>query len=605
MKITIHEKYKSIHKNTTFTLPDFSILTGKNGSGKSQILEAIKTDEISKTSIDSVATPYIYHIPYNGLNNGFDITDTCTTQQITEQVENIWRQVDSIIANYKNTTKDYKDPIASKQHILNHAENDNIYQTIKKIIEATGKPLHEITHEDIAMNASLTNSMSYNMFVATQLAPLIKIYHYRLHKNELMELREYKNKSTTRTALTDSEFVGKYGPPPWELINEVLEMANLTYKISEPDTNNYDTTYFMYLTDTNTNTKIKFNELSSGERTIMSLAMAVYIASEGGRLPDLLLLDEPDASLHPEFSKLLIEILTKTIVEKVGIRVLMTTHSPSTVAMAPENCIFEIDRISRTPTSVSNYHALRTLTNGTTYLNVSFEKRRQIFVESKYDVKYYQKLFNIVSRKEKYSFQPIFLEPHNGSSNCTDVKNIVTKLREVGNDLVYGIIDYDTSNKPENAIVILGGNNRYAIDNYIIEPIYVCLSLIKNKKKNYSDFGVTGDKTTYIDATDLSQQECQNMVDSFLSKLGLPLEDLYSSELKNGYKINYPKSFLLHHGHSYEAKVKQQFVELNSIFKGQNESALKLAILNTIEDFPQYLPIEIYQTFDKLLNTDI
>lgn len=603
MEIIIHEKYKSIRKNTTFTLPDFSILTGKNGSGKSQILEAIKTEEVSRTHIDGVTTPYIFHIPFHGLNNGFDLMEYCTAQQITEQVDIIWQQVTSIITKYKQSTKNYEDPISSKKYISSQIPISEPRQLIERITEYTGKLLHEITHEDVAMNAKLTESMSYNMFVATQLSAIIKIYHYRLHKNELTELREYKQKSTTRNYLTSAEFIHKYGPPPWELINEILKLANLPYEISQPDLDHYDAIYRLYLTDKNTDTNISMNELSSGEKTIMSLAMAVYIASEGGRLPDLLLLDEPDASLHPEFSQLLIEILTKTIVEKIGIKVVITTHSPSTVAMAPENSVFEIDKITRTPTLVSNYHALRTLTSGTEFLSVSFEKRRQIFVESKYDVKYYQILFNITSRKVKYSFQPIFLEPHNGSSNCTDVINIVTKLHEVGNSLVRGIIDYDTTNKPTDAIVILGENNRYAIDNYIIEPLYVCLSLIKNKKKKFSDFGVFGDKSTYTDAMSLSQQECQTMIDSFLTQLGLPLDDLSSSKLQNGYELNYPKSFLLHHGHTYESKVKQKFIELNSIIKGQNESALKLAILNTVEDFPQYLPIEILQTFDKLLNT--
>ncbi|HGL4257195.1 TPA: AAA family ATPase [Burkholderia dolosa] len=36
----------------------------------------------------------------------------------------------------------------------------------------------------------------------------------------------------------------------------------------------------------------------------------------GFKFPDLLLLDEPDASLHPEFSKLIVETLKETIVKK-------------------------------------------------------------------------------------------------------------------------------------------------------------------------------------------------------------------------------------------------------------------------------------------------
>ena len=41
MKITIDSAYKSIPKGVTFDLPDFCVITGINGTGKSHLLEAI------------------------------------------------------------------------------------------------------------------------------------------------------------------------------------------------------------------------------------------------------------------------------------------------------------------------------------------------------------------------------------------------------------------------------------------------------------------------------------------------------------------------------------------------------------------------------------
>ncbi|HDZ0806549.1 TPA: hypothetical protein RRT88_004712 [Klebsiella pneumoniae] len=47
MKITIDSAYKSIPKGVTFDLPDFCVITGINGTGKSHLLEAIADEKIS------------------------------------------------------------------------------------------------------------------------------------------------------------------------------------------------------------------------------------------------------------------------------------------------------------------------------------------------------------------------------------------------------------------------------------------------------------------------------------------------------------------------------------------------------------------------------
>ena len=599
MKIVLHAKYKSIPSGTTFNVPDFCVITGKNGSGKSHILEAIAKGGSTQAFVNDGAVTNVLHIPFNGLNP--QMMEQCNPSQVTDQIVGCWTQVNDIGQQYKRESENNGSHIDPKSFISMHSHNmSGAYPFIKKIMENTGKSPHEITEEDVARYIDFGDQVENYLF-STQFALTIKSYHYRQEKNELAIFRSSRPGSPKRSFLSEEEFIKAYGPPPWELINEILDRANLPYEITRPDHVDFEFPYRVSLIDKYTGATISLNDLSSGEKVLMSLAIAIYTTNEGGRLPEVLLLDEPDAPLHPQFSKLLIEILIETIVKKAGIKVIITTHSPSTVAMAPENSVFEIDRTTRTPLMVSNAHAIRTLTKGIDHLLISYENRRQVFVESKNDVRYYQKLFNILSRRHEFAFNPIFLEPHSGNSNCTDVQNIVTNLRNAGNDLVWGIIDFDTTNRSTDTITVLGGGTRYAIDNYVLEPLYVCLSLIRHDKKKYSDFGLDGDKVTYMDATKLSQQECQKMVDSFLSQIGLPLDDLSPTTLDNGFELSYPKSFLLHQGHDYENRVKETFIQLREVARGQAESALKLAILRTIEDYPQYLPIEITETFSRIL----
>ena len=91
------------------------------------------------------------------------------------------------------------------------------------------------------------------------------------------------------------------------------------------------------------------------------------------------------------------------------------------------------------------------------------------------------------------------------------------------------------------------------------------------------------------------------MIENFLTQAGFTMDEFSSTKLDNGFELRYPKSFLLHHGHDYEVRIKERFPELNSISRGQGDSALKLGLMQTIEEYPQFLPLEIADTFSKIL----
>lgn len=599
MKVIVNSNYKSIPSGVTFDIPNFCVLTGKNGSGKSHLLEVIANSQVSRTFINGIETSKILHVGFNGLNPQVD--ENCDSAQITQNINNWWHQINNLVQNYKQAMeRNEQFENIETQFFPRMGHNPVLYSITKKIMDKSGKNLHELTQEDVFYHINFVDITNNTMFFS-QCAMIFKAYHTRQIKNEFAEFRAAKHGDVGIKFLSQSDFARTYGPPPWELINDILARANLPYEVSNPEVGDFDLPYRLRLIDKSRNVDISVNDLSTGEKVLMSLALAIYNTKEGGARPDLLLLDEPDAPLHPQFSKLLIDILIETIVKKTGVSVIITTHSPSTVAIAPDNSVFEIDRSTKIPTMVSNSHAVRTLTEGIDFLRISFEKRRQIFVESKYDVQYFQRLFSLACRRHQFTYHPIFLEPHSGSSNCTDVINIVTRLRLAGNDLVWGIVDFDTGNQSTEIIMVLGDGGRYAIENYLLDPLYVCLGLIRSGKKNYSDFGVAGGRVTYIDAVHLSPEECQTMIDNFLSQVGLPIEDPVLTKLDNGFELNYPRSFLLHHGHEYETKVKDRFPELNAISRGQGDSALKLGLMQIIEEYPQFLPIEIAETFSKIL----
>lgn len=598
MRISVIKKHKSIPAGLEFDLPDFSILTGKNGSGKSHLLEVMSNAQVSQVVVDGRVLNNILHVGYNGLNPQVD--ERCDSVQLIQNANNWWGQFSNIIQHHKtafvggrvfgDVVKEYVNPNFGEDPIRN--------SVLRNVLKRSGKNIEDITELDVYNNMTFSENNNGTLFFS-QCAMIFKAYHVRWSKNKFNKFLVSEEGAEGLTFLSDEEFLKKNGPPPWELINEILARAKLPYEFPNPRLGDADLAYHLKLVDKSTGTDISVNDLSSGEKVLMSLALAIYNSQEGGARPELLLLDEPDAPLHPEYSRLLIETVIETIVERAGVKVVMTTHSPATVAMAPDNCVFEVSRDTKIPTMLSNSRAVSILTQGIGFLRVSYEKRRQIFVESKFDVIYFEKLFDALMRKHKYSYHPIFMEPHSGTSNCTDVIAIVQKLRVAGNDLVWGVVDYDGVNGSKDAILVLGEKKRYAIENYLLDPLYVVLSLIRYGRATYVDFGVST-QITYPEAANLTESECQTLIDSFISKVGFALVGLVPVHLENGYQLNYPKSLLMHQGHNYEIKIQECFPELRSISKGQGDSALKLGLAEVIAEFPQFLPIEIGELFASM-----
>ncbi|WP_437889613.1 ATP-binding protein [Phytobacter sp. V91] len=593
MQIKINRNYKSIPEQIAFELPSFSVITGRNGSGKSHLLEAM-TDKNTSTITDSnIEIRKIQLIGFGGLNPKID--EICDPRQISQNAKDWWEQIEQYQVNYKRAISNGQMNHGSITDFLSQwGFNEALFNIIKSIMNKTSKSFEDLNEDDVYFNINLMD-FNQNSIFSSQLALVFKTYHVRYIKNEFQLFRNLKN-NTNFPTLTDEEFFKKYGPKPWVLVNDILSKAGLTYEVVSPEYIDIESTYKLHLIDKSNGTEISANDLSTGEKVLMSLALAIYNTQESSEKPDLLILDEPDAPLHPQYSKLLIETLKDVVVEKAGVRVILTTHSPSTAVMCPNNSLFEMNRETKLPEMISTNRGIEVLTDGIPHLKVSIDSRRQIFVESKYDVLYYQRLFQIVHRFEHMAYQPIFLEPHSGTSNCSDVESIVTKLSEAGSDVVRGIIDWDGSRKEKPPIHILGKGRRYAIENYLLDPLYIAFALVRVGKEKLTDFSVNN-LVTYVDISKIPKGNAQDISDSLILMMGIKLEKYVSCVLQNGWEINIPEEFLCMKGHDWENLLLMKIPELKSISSKSGDSGLKLGMLQVIDEFPQFLSKDIRDTF--------
>ena len=421
MRIKLKHQYKSITTLVAEELPDFGVLIGRNGAGKTQILNAlqegaaevsgIERDDIERYDMVSFRSPNA-----NPGNQGFNhfaratadayllarpdgpaLIETAASifEQFAEEVEResgvqgreefacdlraeIRRSRDFAVfppnsdraSPYKKAL--YEEVIASldsgeqrrrssgRSSVSKNSFNLSQQTLVSTAMKLSGKLPHELTRDDI-MSAwlyegrTLANNIS-NVFAA------YKIDQY------LSAHRRVESESISFTELL-AEYREKY-PPPWEALRDILsgmrEAAGddglFDFDFSDPDRiqltmDNYGTfAHKAEMTNRTSGATYDLDSLSSGEKVLMALCLSWFNQHLGQRRPKLLLLDELDAVLHPSMVMALVETL-KLLFVSHGTKVLMTSHSPMTVAALDDTEIFRVDRnrgrveISRTTKS--------------------------------------------------------------------------------------------------------------------------------------------------------------------------------------------------------------------------------------------------------------
>ncbi|MBL1220202.1 AAA family ATPase [Chryseobacterium sp. L7] len=454
--------------------------------------------------------------------------------------------------------------------------------------------LQEIANEEKSYQLSKLQN-SYNQFLSTQ-----------------QEAIQY---------YTEEEFLKLHGLSPIDLLNEVL---------NEYDCNGYEfkKSYInvdIYKGSTNQNVSItlynkvhdyvtNLEALSSGEKTLIALSFYLYKLQQNKAITRLLLLDEIDSALHPLMCKRLLHVLYNIFHLKMGIKIIISSHSSSTVALAPDECIFLMDKYSTPKISkVSKDKALKELTVGVPSFSINHENRRQVFVESENDVDFYEGLYNIYNSNLNSEISLNFISSgdsrtdKNGIpvSNCDQVIKITKVLRIYGNKSVWGIIDWDLKDTvpSEEYVKVLGFKERYSIENYLLDPLLLSILLWHERILGSEKFEFNEDKR-YPEVSIFDESHFQLMIDKVVSDIDKNRKDNNNSELieyqlLNKFSLKIPKWYCEIQGHELEDLIIETYPELKKIRK--KEPDLKKAIIHlVIEDFPNLVPVELFNILESL-----
>ena len=370
--------YKSIKSLPSIDLPPFVVLTGRNGSGKTHLLEALRDGKVNSNLVNNIQTDVIL-FDWNSIIP--KDTGIFHTHQHLNQRSNWFAQIrnqqDQLFPNMQQKLMELGVPqdccssidkirYLSKSKISEFFSGENISQIhdkVKQILKQQGQQIYsqtlknigdqnwkKIVPEIVKENPELFLETSESKFFREKkllwgevdpfqqaFGKLFSTYRDLIHQND--RLQKYPPVDSDLVYLDPEQFVAEHGEPPWDFVNKILEICEIDFRVNSPPL--HETSSFEpKLNKISSDVEMRFLDLSSGEKVLMSFALCLYNASDArqqNRFPRLLLLDEIDAPLHPSMVVSLLNTIQSVLVGDKGISVILTTHSPSTVALAPED----------------------------------------------------------------------------------------------------------------------------------------------------------------------------------------------------------------------------------------------------------------------------
>lgn len=362
MQLHFKNKYLSVEQFDPVEFPDFVVLTGVNGSGKSHLLEAIEKRHVIITDMEQAhivlfnyetfkldnesafnahqlsaerESAWQYHeqqIRKNAQNWRSNLGGSYEPLKVSCEVDHksLWSQATDTMKQYKNQARDF----FNNPNIKNNQQAQGIYSLIKKLPYS----IDEIQHDDFV--SRFKPFVFKNDFLPNQIGKIFWDYYIKYRTNQVNEFENEKY-GKSYDVLSEQEFTSLHGEKPWDLINQILEAFDtLNYKVNSPEGADYFGNFQLKLKHTEKDDlEIDFSSLSSGEKVLMALVASVYKSSSDSHFPEILLLDEVDASLHPSMMRNMLGVI-RNIFLKQGVKVILVTHSPTTIALSPEESIF-------------------------------------------------------------------------------------------------------------------------------------------------------------------------------------------------------------------------------------------------------------------------
>ncbi len=683
MKIAAFGQYKSIPKFEPIELPALTILTGLNGSGKSQLLDGLLMQTIRCDLSGQLAPPVpmpgmpagtmpAIQLPPNPqitllrnwagndsqfglerasklgarfgsdpnmavvMHHGIYVFETLRAQQLHAARERLAKLIGSSLEILLTPQEDpWRLGPAELAQRAGLAQGDERTQHMVALfaeaedalkMSTTGRPdpafamffselrtaqrefdvaLLEVTQE---MVDSLRSRITVQMF-EPNIVEIFGTYRDQVVANDLDEIQARRD--LAKGFLSPAQFVTKFGPPPWEMVTDLMSAMGLPFQVVPPSHEMAQPVRFRLRLAGGGN-ELSFGDLSSGEQVLLRFAVSVMRpnpAMVGFQRPLLLLLDEMDASLHPEMVQRWLKAIERGIVGELGIRVILTTHSPTTVALAPNDAIFAMSK--GRPQPISKQEAINKLTFGVPTLSIDYSGRRQVFCESDTDAAAFEKIYAAIkprlSLRKELNFIGTGIRDKSKVVNVGPgeeinageavVRQVVENLASRGVSSVYGLIDWDSKAASTERVRVIGAGTHYTIENILLDPLLIGALMVLDRMA-IPDLNFSPRALDALDAPSL-----QKLADTVQNAVALPDDDGTFIDVRYlGYAcVRIKRRYATINGHVLEGILTAAFPPLKRYTANRGALARRIAEV-AITDYPEFCPLVIADVFQQISN---
>ena len=345
LKIKILKNYKSYQQNTEYSFDgDLIVISGVNGTGKSQLLKIIANDSKEKISRNVIiadtdeqkeSTKNVENILLLSFRDNIDLGNNFGEYSINLKQNNINQAWMFYEANIKfNPNESWldakkRDKYNKETLIFNgNGTKNTFWRSIEKLVSLLKKNFtddsvfsisrdqfeHIIPQDFMWRNENDIVSQVGNLFYLACCERAKKQIEY----SELNDV--FNNKKWLENA-------------PWTILNKLFKDLGFKYRFKD------DYLFDIPMMEENPKLRINdeirtLNDLSDGEKAILKLAL-ISLDEEISKDIKLVLFDEYDAPLNPSLIEAFYKVIEDCYIKK-GIQVVIATHSPVTISLAPD-----------------------------------------------------------------------------------------------------------------------------------------------------------------------------------------------------------------------------------------------------------------------------
>lgn len=575
--VSVATQYRSFrHGLVAENLNDFVVLTGANGSGKSQLLQILTNrGYISAAYPEASATITVGDqvITHRSVVGIFDWNLPGTPIAGMAEVNNFSSTVHGAVVSALQGNMGVDENYFSQEQI------DELWRLADAMrTEGYAFPHRVPDVDDVAERLPPRFADKSAQIINERIATII----YDWHITALQERRDFDDDDN-----------------PIEVFNSLCRDFAVNFRL--PALVDIRKPYTAVLINAEGD-PVQWQDLSSGEKVLFRIiCWLFYYRTRHNLYPKLLLLDEPDAHLTPGMIRRFMTNLRETVHERMGISVVLTSHSPNTVALVEEDSLYELQRLEgghRQIVKTSRRDALRRLSEGLLFVQ---EDTRLVFVEGADDQPFYESLYGRAVASGALGNVPSLkfiaasvAQPESGG--CTKVVEVVSRFAETSVEpIVVGLIDRDLDNAPQAGVRVI---DRYSIENYLYDPFLIaCNFVIQGKQAALAALAgvATGNWRLLVDNSVLRQSAIDEVVGTVrpflaekIGEAGLAEDPVTVTMDTAGGAVTYdvPNWVLRLKGKAY---VSGGLHHVSSPFKNLTSSGSQYLAMDTIQGMPKDL----------------